>query len=347
MSDHIETFCPECDEEVRAILINRPTTVAVRGEEVGYTETVAVCPNCQSVMGDARIEGENLRRAYDEYRKRHQMLSPAQITELRSSYGLSLRDFSRFLGFGEQTIYRYERGDLPDLPHNTTMLSATNPEGARLLLSQNRARLGKRAQSRVEARIKSMEEGSSTEAPARLVLEKRESIAPCAANGYRALDLERASALMAELSRRCSKLYWTKLQKAAFYADMVSYERTGQSLTGLSYAHATYGPVIDQRDEMRLILSQRGAIDFVEEGWGEVAIPLAEGPGRFSDEELSLIDEVSAFVNTFSSASELSGYSHGLGCWENSADGQIIEYTSSGSEVDASMARRLEAVGAK
>ena len=227
------------------------------------------------------------------------------------------------------------------------MLSARKPEGARLLLSQNRNRLSERAREKIERHINSMETGMGSRQHVRLVLEDRESAAPCAANGYRALDLERACGLMHELARRCEKLYWTKLQKAAFYADMVSFERNGKSLTGLTYARATHGPVIDRKDEMRLILTDRKAVDFVEEGWGEIVVPLDGSTGRFDDDELSLIDEVAGFVNTFDSASDLSDYSHELGCWRSSLNGQVIEYTSEGYEAGESMCRRLELAAAK
>lgn len=66
--------------------------------------------------------------------------------------------------------------------------------------------------------------------------------------------------------------------------DAVSYERFGQSLTGLSYAHVTYGPVVDRRDEMRCTLTDSGAVAFKEYGWGEALVPLQFGEHTFNED---------------------------------------------------------------
>ena len=107
---------------------------------------------------------------------------------------------------------------------------------------------------------------------------------------------------------------------------MLCFERTSVSLTGLTYAHATFGPVMDCKDAIRYMLASSGVVAFREEGWGEVLVPLRCDVQPFNDDELALIDEVAEFVNLFNTASELSEYSHRLSCWSESTDGQIIEY---------------------
>lgn len=52
----------------------------------------------------------------------------------------------------------------------------------------------------------------------------------------------------------------------------------------------------------------------------------------------ALIDEVARFVNSFGTASELSDFSHRLNCWNESRDGEIIEYTRDNGEVGRAMA---------
>lgn len=345
MTEYVDVYCPECDAEVHACIRNRTATLSVRGEAVGYSETIAVCPTCGEIIGDARIEGSNLERAYDAYRRLHGILSPEEVKALRGSYGLSLREFSRFLGFGEQTAYRYEHGDIPDQPHNTTMLSARTIEGARLLLAQNRGKLSERSIAKIEQRVQAMVDGSAEQTRLRLTLEDREAEGPSAANGYRRLDLDRVAALVYALASRCRDLYWTKLQKAVFFADMICYERFSCSLTGLSYAHATHGPVMDRKDELRCILVDRGTIEFQECGWGEILVPLRSGDQPFNAEEIGLIDGIARFVNTFRTASELSDFSHKLKCWEESVDGEMIEYTRDDGEVGAAMRERMNRLG--
>lgn len=342
MTEYMDVYCPECDVEVHSGLRVQPATLFVRGEQIGYSEVVAICPACGAIVGDARIESANLERAYDAYRVLHGILSSDEIRSLRESYGLSLREFSKFLGFGEQTVYRYEHGDIPDRSHNTTMMSAKSAEGARLLLSQNGHKLNGKSVARIEGRIQAMVDGSAGIKRVCPTLEQREAWAPCAANGFRRLDLDRVAALVLELANKCHELYWTKLQKAAFFADMVCYERCSRSLTGLSYAHATYGPVIDRKDEVRCVLVDRGVVDFREHGWGEILMPLQPDGQPFNANELALIDEIARFVNSFHSASELSDFSHALNCWGNSADGETIEYTRDNGEVGRAMLERMK-----
>lgn len=345
MIHRLNTYCPECDTDVCARLCSRRANLFVRGENITYTEVVATCPHCGAEIGDARIEDENLERAYSEYRSRHGIMAPNEIRDLRVSYGLSLREFSKFLGFGEQTVYRYERGDLPDQTHGNTLRSAATIGGAQLLLSQNRVKLSDRSIGRIEQQIHAMEAGDVERAAThRLVLEEREASAPSAANGYRRLNLARVFALVFILAGKCRELYWTKLQKAAFFADAAYYELKSQSLTGLTYAHATYGPVIDRNEELRFILAQRGVVDFREHGYGHILVPRSCDDIPFTDDELLFIDEIAAFVNTFSSATDLSDYSHTLSCWTNGFDGQAIHYERNDHEVACAINDRMKAM---
>lgn len=341
MTRYVDTYCPECDADVLACLHTAPATLSVRGEEISYAKLIATCPTCGGVIGDARVEGENLERAYASYRENHGIMSPDEIKALRTSYSLSLREFSKFLGFGEQTAYRYERGDLPDQTHSHTLRSAMTVNGARLLLSQNRAKLSDRSITKVEQRINAMEADATVEGRLRFVLEEREAEPPSSSNGYRRLSLERVMSLVYILACKCEDLYWTKLQKAAFFVDMVYFERNSQSLTGLRYAHATHGPIIDRKEEIYYILAERGIVDFRECGWGEVLVPLQYDNTPFDEDEISFIDEIAAFVNTFSTANELSDYSHNLSCWSESADGETIEYTRTNGEVVKAVTDRI------
>lgn len=341
MSEYLETYCPECDTEVRAELHRHHATVSVRGENIDYLETVAVCPVCGQPIGDAPIEGKNLDNAYDIYRARHGIMSPEEISALRKSYGLSLREFSRFLGFGEQTIYRYEHGDIPDQLHSSTLAAARTAAGAQHLLEQNGQNLSDRSVNAIESHISEMA-GHEKELPAvQEELLERTAANPSAINGYRALDFSRVSALVYLLSEKCHELYWTKLQKAMFFADMVSCEQTSRSLTGLSYAHATYGPIMDNMDGIRLFLSANDVVRFQQYGWGEILVPSHIDVQPFNAQEISLIDQIAEFVNSFNTAAELSEFSHHLKYWNQNGNGQLIEYGEYDNEVSDAVASRM------
>lgn len=336
-----DTFCPECDTEVTAPIVLMVETLTIRGEDIEYTAKVPVCPICGCNIGDSRLEKQNLTRAYDMYRAAHGLMFPEEIKKLRKQYGLSLRDFSKFLGFGEQTIARYETGSIPDKVHNQTLKTASTPEGARLLLTNLQSDLPDRIANAAKQFIEFRKSRESLIPPG--WMEKLDD-APCHENGYRSFDLKRVAALIVRLSHQCNNLYKTKLQKAAFFCDTYAYETSGVSLTGIRYAHAPHGPVINDKDEVIAVLQRTGMIklDEVEGSWGEVVKPVGNPPEVFSDDELDLIDYVAEFVNKFSTSKSISEFSHTLSAWQNTKDGEIISYAKTENEVRQAVDEALQ-----
>lgn len=342
--DNIETFCPYCDESVTAPIVMEEESVNVRGENVTYLARIARCPQCGEAIGDSRVEEGNLERAYDAYRVRFAIPSPADIKELRNAYGLSLREFSRFLGFGEQTVARYERGALPDDVHVNTIVQAQSAPGAQMLLDANRERISPTSIAKVENFIQERQGAQVDYSVMTLPLYSFVDSAPerpCSDNGFRVLDLQRLQALANRLARMCSNLYKTKFQKAMFLCDSLAYERFARSLTGLSYAHADFGPVIDGKEEVMHYLASQGSVRYDEQGWGEVVSPAGpSSDGIFSDEEIALIDEVAAFVDSFTTAKSISDFSHQLEAWKQTPSGKRIAYGINTGEVGRAIETR-------
>lgn len=342
MSDLFATYCIECDRPVDAAIEQRTEALTVRGEAVSYMAEVAVCPHCGSVIGDSRLEEGNLDRAYESYRASHDLVSAKEISALREGMGLSLREFSRFLGFGEQTAARYEKGALPDLLHSNTVKMASNPDGAALLLELNGAALSDDSRNKVKAYIRRLSSGSwSAHFLISLSSLFDEDSAPSRINGYREPSRERIAALVVRLAEKCDNLFKTKLQKGMFFCDFLSCELLGRSITGLRYAHADYGPIMDDYDMHIAYLEKSGYVRLVPNGWGEVVSPVGDAPQVLSSKEEELIDKVARFVNSFSSATEISEYSHTLSAWSNTNSGELIEYNANHGEIAEAIERRM------
>lgn len=145
----IDTFCPTCDEPVRAQIVARRETLPVRGVPTAFDAQVAVCPLCGEDIGDSRVEKGNLEAAFAAYRAQQGIITSEEIRAIRKTLGLSLREFSLFLGFGEQTVAKYETGTLPDELHSNTMRMASTKEGAEMLLSLNGDRISKASRAKV------------------------------------------------------------------------------------------------------------------------------------------------------------------------------------------------------
>ena len=343
--ESIRTYCVECDEELVAPIQIISDKIIVKGEPIEYNAKVAICPNCNVIIADSRLEGENLKTAYAKYCDLHNLVKQNEIVELRQAMGLSLREFSKFLGFGEQTAAKYEKGSIPDLLHSNTIRMASNVNGAKLLFQMNGQSLNQSSQQRIRSYIQRLEEGDNISeiwwnGMAYLFMEEN---APAShINGYRILDDSRLTALVVRLAIKCEDLFKTKLQKALFFCDFLAYEKFGRSLTGMRYAHADYGPIMDDYDVHISKMVRNGDIVLAQYGWGKVIAPASKTHDDvFSEEEEELIDCVAQFVNTFTSTTEISNYSHSLTAWKSTANGEIISYASSNGEVSKAVENRL------
>lgn len=320
----INSFCPYCDTPFSSTPKQETSSLRVRGEEVFFSASVLRCPSCHSIVADSRVEENNILAAYDHYRELHDIIAPTEIHDLRNSYGLSVREFGKFLGFGEQTVTKYESGSLPDKLHANALKMAQTPEGALMLLKLNRNELSPASITRIERWIDCRQEASSLF----LSMFETPSEAPSTFNGYRSFSQPRLVSLVWLLASKCRKLYKTKLQKAAFFCDTYACECLGKSITGASYAHANYGPVINNYEILLTAMERNGHIELQPEGCGEIIVPREKPSCEFSPEELDIVDRIVEFVDSFTTVNELSEYSHSLDAWKSTANGERIRYNS-------------------
>ena len=83
-------------------------------------------------------------------------MRPERIREIRHKYGLGQKHFSRFLGWGEITIPRYESGSLQDMAHNEILLLIDDPHNAFKILELMRDQLDPDLTRKIENRIKEL-----------------------------------------------------------------------------------------------------------------------------------------------------------------------------------------------
>lgn len=123
-----KNYCPFCDVYRETLLIPKKETFNVKGEGIAITCRVSVCSKCKRDVFDEEIDEKNLQLAYNKYRKRHKLLLPKEIREIREKYGLSQRALGRLLGWGEITVNRYEQGCIQDNAHNDILEFISAPK---------------------------------------------------------------------------------------------------------------------------------------------------------------------------------------------------------------------------
>ena len=62
---------------------------------------------------NTEIDEGNVQRVYAQYRERHNIPSPAELTQMRERYGLSAIKMAQILGLGVNQYAKYEQGEMP------------------------------------------------------------------------------------------------------------------------------------------------------------------------------------------------------------------------------------------
>lgn len=134
-------YCPNCDSEVKTIVREVPETYPVKGENISVNARVRFCTCCGADLWDEELDEQNILDAYAEYRRRHNLLQPSDIRQMREKYGMSQTAFARVLGLGDKTITRYENGSIPDAAPNNLMDLVRQPSNFAALLEKNKGKI--------------------------------------------------------------------------------------------------------------------------------------------------------------------------------------------------------------
>jgi putative zinc finger/helix-turn-helix YgiT family protein len=154
----VHDVCPICEDEKDLILGSQLEQINIRKEKIDVEAKVLYCPEGEHYFHDPDDEEEKYQYAYREYRKRKGLLQPEEISQIRIKYGLSQKEFSKFLGFGQITIHRYETGAIQDDAHNNSMFLMQNTETFKRLFKQKKNNLPDRICKKIEKRLREIED---------------------------------------------------------------------------------------------------------------------------------------------------------------------------------------------
>lgn len=105
------------------------------------------------VVTEAEVAG-NLRRDYDAYRAKHQLLAPEEVKNIREKYGLGLRDFSRLLGVGFSKLAEVERGALQKKYLDNLLRMADDPYALLKLVTEKPTLLSVKVREDLKVRLR-------------------------------------------------------------------------------------------------------------------------------------------------------------------------------------------------
>lgn len=234
-------FCPYCEVDQEITKVTRRESLPVLGEHIEFDAEVYKCNACNGEFATTDMDEENFRKAYNLYRDKQHLLRPERIKEIRLKYSLSQKDFSRFLGWGEITIHRYESGSLQDIAHNEILLLIDDPHNAFKILNLTRDHLSPTLTRKIENRIKELlaNEDRTFLLP---YLIKEENVVSVE-TGFKQFDLEKIENLILFIAIKCVGVLKTKLNKLLWYIDFKHFKDHTVGITGVKYIHLPLGPV--------------------------------------------------------------------------------------------------------
>ena len=326
----MKRYCDCCSKEVDAKIITKTEQYKIFGEDIIVDAKVLICPYCGEEFFCEELDNETLNAAYNEYRKRHKLLLPEEIKEIREMYGLSQRGFAKLLNWGDKTLFRYESGSIQDKAHNSLLILLRNPENMRTYLKDNEININENQRKELIDRIEKLEKNAVCSSENRYV-STMFAYEPSINNGFKSFDYDKFCAMVLFFAKKSRKLLKVKLLKLLNYSDMFFYKEYGTSISGTEYVHLPYGPVPQNFTLLFGLMEKDGIIkieiEAEENGYEKHVIKALYPFNReiLSNAELCVLEHVYERFKKFGS-SEISEYSHKEKGYCSTKQGEIISY---------------------
>ena len=295
-------YCYQCDKNVTPITEKKENKYIIHKEEIIVKEDCYKCPNCEEELIDETLD-ESLTAIYNEYLKKYN-LSISELKEIRRSLNLSQELFAASLGWSKKTITRYENGQ--SLPQKEYLIVyqklKENKDEILNILECNKLR----------------------------IKEKYDTILKKVSTNIELKTIHTFLYLLEE-----NPLYETQIMKNLFAVDFETQKERNHPLTSLQYAHAPYGPIIDDKDEILNYLIKNSYIQLVGTNDDKIKFISVKkyDPKLFAKEEISIMNRVKTKLRNKTSK-ELSEWSHNFKGWKDTKNGKIISYTKYASYFD-------------
>jgi len=244
--EEVKYSCPICEKVHKVKVYQEPTKALIKKQPIEYLETYYYCPISEEEFYPSQILDNNLLEARDNYRKENNLLTSSEIKEIRKFYGLSQKEFSNILGWGDITIQRYESKSIQEETYNEMIKRAKeNPLFLYEELKKHKDRFEDNRYREIENLLKDEIKRKQVsyfkkESLKALYLDYEK---PSDFNGNKILDLDKIEQMLRFFSQFGRNLFKVKLMKLFWYSDVYHYKEYGVSISGLVYEHLLYGAV--------------------------------------------------------------------------------------------------------
>ena len=150
-------YCDKCDDFVEYNIVEKEEERNIMGKDnIIIDSKIAICNHCGTELFHKELEERNQEKAFNLYRDKNNILYPEKIKAIRDKYGLTQKEMSKLLGWGDITYHRYENGSLPDQAHNTLLLLIKDPKNVRMIIENNKHNLSSKTLDKLKNRLEEL-----------------------------------------------------------------------------------------------------------------------------------------------------------------------------------------------
>ena len=313
-------------------LVKEPRVLEFRGSKFDIVHHHYLCNDTGEAFTDTQLDDLNLNQVYNQYRVQEGIPFLDEIIAYRKQYDIPATKFSQILGFGVNMYGKYESGEMPNLSNGRMINICKDPVIFRNYFKNAVShRLPEKERDSIQKKIERAIENKRVEFDSEL--ERLAALGNTERGiytGYVIPNLQKSKQMLVFFANKCQP-FVTKMNKLLFYADFFHFNRTGYSISGISYQAITNGPVPHKYDA--LYGSAADVVEkedvFFEKGdiVGEKLITnTAFDASLFQMEELETLNKVAERFSA-KTTKEIVDISHIETAWlVNESDRNIISY---------------------
>ena len=290
-------------------------TTTFRKEEYSYIHTGIIDENGE-MWTTTEMDEANIFQVYNQYRAKHGIPFPDEISGLREHYGLSAAKMSQILGFGINQYRMYEDGEVPSVSNARTIIAAREKDVFMSFVEASKSEMSEPEYQRIRKKV----EGANGD--------YKPIVQPSEYTGFRSLSIDKVANVVRQIISTIGSTFVTKMNKLLFYADFIHYKKHGYGITGITYRALPFGPVPEHGGTLYSSLPGIDMEEFVyPSGQSGIKLEATEITDNILNEsELRTIEQVCSLFSNMS-AGEISQTSHLEKGWiENKDNRSAISY---------------------
>lgn len=325
-------YCGNCNKLTEIEIKNVEESYEVKGEKITFNTDVAFCSECQGKVFHKELDDKTINAAFSIHRKKHNLLTPSEIQDIRRKYRLSQRALAKFLEWGEVTIHRYESGSIQDSVHNEVLMFIDDPNNMKQIVERNGHLLKSGTYEKLVKRLERLiNNDTTTEWINALDIKLPDKNRVDEFTGFKQFDFEKMKDMITYIVYKFDGVFTTKLNKLLWYSDFLNFKLNTTSISGNSYIHMPYGPVPNEYNWILASAISGGSLieeeAYFPNGSSGINYKATRAPDKsiFSVKELQVLDFVVGHFKNFN-CTEIKDLSHQEKAYQETNDLEEISY---------------------